>query len=78
MKTKPTCPHCGEEINLNSIRAKYRWANTTKKERRAYSVKLHKAKADKKFSTDQSIVLCIQHAMIKVQDELATKAYEDI
>lgn len=47
MKTKPTCPHCGEEINLNSIRAKYRWANTTKKERKAYSVKLHLAKKRK-------------------------------
>ena len=44
---KPTCPHCGEEINLNSIRAKYRWANIDEKERKAYSVKLHLAKKRK-------------------------------
>jgi len=51
MKTKPTCPHCGEEINLNSIRAKYRWANTSKKKRSEFSALLHKAKAEKKLST---------------------------
>ena len=50
MKTKPTCPHCGEELNLGSIMAKSRWEKTTKKERKAYSVKLHKAKLEKRLS----------------------------
>lgn len=48
---KPTCPHCGEEININSVRAKYRWDNTPIKARQALSAKMHKAKLDKKLST---------------------------
>jgi hypothetical protein len=48
---KPTCPHCGEELNLGSIMAKSRWDKTSKKKRSEFSAKLHEAKKQKHLST---------------------------
>jgi len=51
MKIK--CPSCGKshEMNIGSIMVKSRWDNTTEKERKAFSAKLHKAKKEKNLST---------------------------